>query len=150
MNITSLAFSNNGMIPSKYTCDGENISPPFSFSEIPADAASLVLICEDPDAPGKVFTHWTAWNIIPRLTQVGEGQRLEGAIEGQTDFGKSGYGGPCPPGGTHRYFFKLFALDKSLDLATQATKQQLEQEMQNHIIGQAEIVGLYSKEKPKQ
>lgn len=147
MKITSPAFSNGGKIPSKFTCDGEDVSPPLTFSEVPAGAASLALICDDPDAPGKTFVHWTAWNINPRLAQVGEGQKLEGATEGTTDFGKNGWGGPCPPSGTHRYSFRLYALDKSLDLAPQDPKQQLESAMENHILAETELVGLYSREK---
>ena len=147
MKITSPAFAHNGKIPMKYTCDGQGISPPLTFTEIPPEAASLVLICDDPDAPGKIFVHWTAWNIDPKTTQIGEGQKFKGAVEGVTDFGKNGYGVPCPPSGTHRYFFKLYALDKSLDLSPQGTKMQLEQAMENHILDQSELIGLYSREK---
>ena len=147
MKITSPAFAHNGKIPMKYTCDGQGISPPLTFTEIPPEAASLVLICDDPDAPGKIFVHWTAWNVDPKTTQIDEGQKFEGVVEGQTSFGKSGYGSPCPPSGTHRYFFKLYALDKSLDLSPQGTKMQLEQAMENHILDQSELIGLYSREK---
>ena len=147
MKITSPAFAHNGKIPMKYTCDGQGISPPLTFTEIPPEAASLVLICDDPDAPGKIFVDWTAWNVDPKTTQIDEGQKFEGVVEGQTSFGKSGYGSPCPPSGTHRYFFKLYALDKSLDLSPQGTKMQLEQAMENHILDQSELIGLYSREK---
>lgn len=148
MKINSPAFAHNGKIPSKYTCDGENISPPLLFTEIPPEAASLALICEDPDAPGKTFVHWVVWNIDSNTAEIGEGQKLEGAVEGYNDFGKNGYGGPCPPSGTHRYFFKLYALDKLLDLSPQSAKMHLESAMENHILAKAELVGLYSREKP--
>jgi Raf kinase inhibitor-like YbhB/YbcL family protein len=147
MKISSPAFSNNGKIPAKYTCDGENINPPLLFSGVPVGVVTLALICEDPDAPGKIFAHWTVWNIDPNTTEIGEGMKLQGATEGLTDFGKNGWGGPCPPSGTHRFFFKLYALDKSIDLAPQAPKQQLEAAMQHHILEQVELVGLYSREK---
>lgn len=147
MKITSPAFAHSGKIPVKYTCDGEDINPPLLFSDISPGVVSLALICEDPDAPGKAFAHWTIWNIDPKTTEIGEGMKLQGVTEGLTDFGKNEYGGPCPPSGTHRYFFKLYALDKTFDLAAQATKAQLEQAIENHILAEAELIGLYSREK---
>lgn len=147
MKISSAAFSNNGKIPAKYTCDGEGTRPPLLLSEVPPGAVRLALICEDPDAPGKIFTHWTIWNIDPDTTEISESMTLQGATEGLTDFGKNGWGGPCPPSGAHRYVFKAYALDKSLDLTPQAPKQQLEAAMENHILEEAELVGIYSREK---
>lgn len=145
MRITSSVFAHNNQIPSKYTCDGNNFSPPLQFSEVPAEAKSLALICDDPDAPGKTWVHWTAWNIDPKTTEIGEGKVPQGATQGLTDFGEVGYGGPCPPSGTHRYFFKLYALDTTLDIPYEARKEDLEKTMEGHIIEQAELVGTYSR-----
>lgn len=144
MQITSSAFTNNGSIPSKYTCDGEDISPPLSFVNIPKNAKSIALIMDDPDAPVGTFVHWVVWNISPDKTTISEGEKLP-AIQGRTDFGKIGYGGPCPPSGTHRYFFKLYALDNILGLTEGSTKQDLEKAMINHIIDQAKLIGKYSR-----
>ncbi|MEX0622170.1 MAG: YbhB/YbcL family Raf kinase inhibitor-like protein [Candidatus Woykebacteria bacterium] len=145
MKITSTAFSDGGPIPAKYTCDGNNFSPPLEFSEIPPEAKSLVLIVDDPDAPSKTWVHWTAWNIDPQTAQIDEGQVPPGATQGVTDFGEVGYAGPCPPSGTHRYFFKLYALETSLQIPYQAQKEDLEKAMADHIIAKTQLVGLYSK-----
>ncbi len=145
MKITSSTFAHNNQIPSKYTCDGNNFSPPLQFSEVPGQAKSLALICDDPDAPGKTWVHWTAWNIDPKTTEIGEGKVPQGATQGLTDFGEVGYGGPCPPSGTHRYFFKLYALDTTLDIPYEARKEDLEKTMEGHIIEQADLVGTYSR-----
>jgi len=147
MKITSDAFPHQGQIPSKYTCDGNNFSPGLEFSEVPAQAKSLVLICDDPDALAKTWVHWTVWNINPASTGIPEGSVPEGAVQGVTDFGEVGYGGPCPPGGTHRYFFKLYALDTVLKFPYQATKEDIEKEIEGHILDQAELIGTYSREK---
>lgn len=147
MRITSSVFTHNNLIPSKYTCDGGNFSPPLQISEVPTGAKSLVLICDDPDAPGKTWVHWTAWDIDPKTTEIGEGKAPQGATQGLTDFGEVGYGGPCPPSGTHRYFFKLYALDTKLDIPYEARKEDLEKTMEGHIIEQAELVGTYSRGK---
>ncbi len=146
MKITSSAFDHNQKIPSKYTCDGENISPPLEFVDIPNNAKSLALIVDDPDAPAKTWVHWVVYNINPQVTEVKENSVPQDGIEGMTDFGKPGYGGPCPPSGTHRYFFKLYALHTILDLPKNATKQMVEQKMQNNILDKAELIGLYSRE----
>ena len=138
MKLTSSAFQNNQFIPAKYTCDGEDINPPLTISDVPAQAKSLVLIVDDPDAPGGTFTHWVVANISPTTREIREGTLPEGAIEYGNDFGKLDYGGPCPPSGTHRYFFRLFALDT--DFTTIAS-------MQGHILAQAELIGLYQREK---
>ena len=145
MKITSSAFEHNAKIPSKYTCDGENVNPPLQFLEVPENAKSLVLIVDDPDAPSKAWVHWVVYNINPQTTEVKENSVPDGGIEGMTDFGRPGYGGPCPPSGTHRYFFKLYALHSVLDLPQNATKQMVEQKMQGHIIDKTELVGLYSR-----
>lgn len=145
MTITSSAFAHNSPMPSKYTCDGENINPPLTFSEIPANAQSLVLLVDDPDAPGGTFHHWSIYNMDPKTTQIDENSKPVMGIEGMTSFGKAGYGGPCPPSGTHRYFFKLYALDTKLNLPEQATFNEIEDAMQNHILAQAELIGLYNR-----
>ena len=145
MKITSSAFGHNTLIPSKYTCEGQNINPPLSIKDIPAGAKSLVLIVDDPDAPMKTWTHWTAWNISPETAELSENSIPVGCIEGTTSFGRTGYGGPCPPSGTHRYFFKIFALDGLLDLQQGAHLANLTTALQNHIIEKVEFIGLYKK-----
>jgi len=145
MKILSSAFVNQSRIPTKYSCDGQNINPPLSFDSVPAGVVSLVLIVDDPDAPGGIWTHWTVWNINPSINEIAENSVPSGAVQGQTSFGKTGYGGPCPPAGTHRYFFKLFALDVKIDLAASADVQQLQEAIKNHIVASAELVGLNSR-----
>lgn len=147
MKITSPSFAHNQNIPPKYTCDGENINPPLQFSDIPVDAKSLVLISDDPDAPMGTWVHWTIWNIDPKITEIVENNVPAGAIEGTTSFGEIGYGGPCPPSGVHRYFFKLYALDTKLDLQTSSKKEDLEKAMRKHILASAEIIGMYTRSK---
>lgn len=145
MNISSPAFKDNERIPSQYTCDGENVNPPLEISDVPSEAKSLVLIVDDPDAPGKTWVHWVVWNIDPTTTEILENSVPIRAVEGMTDFGKPGYGGPCPPSGTHRYFFKLYALDTLLDISSQATKADVEKAMEGHMLTQATLIGLYSR-----
>ncbi len=145
MKITSPAFENNQAIPAKYTCDGENVSPPLGISGVPAGAESLVLIADDPDAPRGTWVHWLLWNIDSSTSEIAEGSVPPGAVEGATSFGKPGWGGPCPPSGTHRYFFKLYALDKKLEFPASADKAQLEQALEGHILERAELVGLYQR-----
>ncbi|OGH24953.1 MAG: hypothetical protein A3B47_02520 [Candidatus Levybacteria bacterium RIFCSPLOWO2_01_FULL_39_24] len=157
MKIISSVFENNSKIPSKYTCDGENINPPLSFLEIPTNAKSLVLIMDDPDAPGGTWIHWIVFNIDPNTVEIAENSVPKGGIEATTSFGKKSYGGPCPPvrhryaqalagepSGTHRYFFKLYSLDVVLNLNNPG-KETLEKEMQGHIIDKSELIGLYSR-----
>jgi Raf kinase inhibitor-like YbhB/YbcL family protein len=144
MKIISSAFENNAKIPSKYTCDGRNINPPLSFADVPQNAKSLVLIVDDPDAPGGTWLHWTVFNIDPKINEVLENSLPKSGIEGVTSFAKTGYGGPCPPSGTHRYFFKLYALDATLGIKN-PDKATLEKEMQEHIVDKAELIGLYSR-----
>lgn len=145
MTLSSFAFKHNELIPKKYTCDGDDISPPLAISGVPAHAKSLALIVDDPDAPAKTWVHWTVWNITPQTTEISENSAPIGAFEGITDFGKPGYGGPCPPSGTHRYFFKLYALDILLTLPQTARKADLEKAMQGHILDTAELIGLYKR-----
>lgn len=144
MKISSSAFKNNSIIPAKYTCDGENINLPLTFSDVPKDAKSLVLIVDDPDAPMGLWIHWVVFDIDPKTTGVSEGSKFPNAKEGITSFGGKGYGGPCPPSGIHRYFFKLYALDTTLSL-NNPDKAELENAMRNHVIEKAEIIGLYSR-----
>ncbi len=145
MNIKSNAFEHNGFIPSKYTCDAQNINPPLEFSDVPKNTKSLALIVEDPDAPGQTWDHWLLWNISPDTKKIKKGKMPEEAIAGTNDFNKTTYGGPCPPSGTHRYFFKLYALNKKLELKKGADKNTLLPQLKKHQLDYAELVGKYSR-----
>jgi len=145
MKLTSLAFTNNETIPAKYTCDGEDLSPPLAISEVPPKVKSLALIVDDPDAPAGDWVHWTLWNIKAETAAIEEDTVPQGATEGYTDFGKPGWGGPCPPSGIHHYQFKLYALDKVLDLPASARKADLEKAMAEHTVASIVLVGLYQK-----
>lgn len=148
MKILSPAFEHNQNIPPKYTCDNADVSPPLQFKDVPSQAQSLVLIVDDPDAVSKKpWVHWTVFNIDPGVREVPEGTVPQGSIEGVTDFGRNGYGGPCPPSGTHRYFFKLYALDTKLDLPNTADKPTIEEAMQQHILDTTELIGLYNRDR---
>jgi hypothetical protein len=143
LHLTSQAFAHNGMIPPKFTCDGADENPPLAIRNVPAKSRSLALIVDDPDAPRGTWVHWIVWNIGPGTTDIPPNSVPAGALQGTNDFGKQSYGGPCPPSGTHRYFFKLYALDIPLALKSGATKAQLEEAMKGHILGKTELVGLY-------
>ncbi|MFA3784166.1 YbhB/YbcL family Raf kinase inhibitor-like protein [Melioribacteraceae bacterium 4301-Me] len=150
--ITSTAFKYGELIPVKYTCDGINISPPLKWEGVPTGTKSLALICDDPDAPIGDWVHWVIYFISPTLTELREGipkgkEPIEGIKQGTTDFHYVGYGGPCPPSGTHRYFFKLYALDTILNLDSSTTKKTLLEAMKNHIIDKAELMGTYKRTK---
>jgi Raf kinase inhibitor-like YbhB/YbcL family protein len=145
MQISSSAFGNAEKIPSKYTCDGTDILPPLRISDVPSGAKSLAIIMDDPDSPSGDFLHWTAWNILPANTEIAEGKAPGGAVEGKTDFGKTGYGGPCPSRGEHRYVFHLYALDTVLDLTPGADRSKLEAAIAGHVLEQAEFYGLYKR-----
>ncbi len=145
MEIKSPAFKNKQSVPAKYTCDGENISPPLEISGVPEQAKSLVLISDDPDAPAGTWVHWIIWNINPDIKQIPENSTPSGAVEGITSFEKSGYGGPCPPSGSHRYFFKLYALDTKLDLNSSAKIKDLQTAIKKHILDKAELIGSYQR-----
>ena len=131
-----------GRIPSKYTCDGDNVNPPLDIKGIPDGTESLVLIVDDPDAPMGTWDHWVVWNIPPKAEM---GEDSVPGTEGMNDFRKHSYGGPCPPSGTHRYFFKVYALDTKLDLAPNSRKQDVERSMKGHVLAQGQLVGLYSR-----
>lgn len=151
MKIKSSAFNDGERIPKKYTCDGEDVSPPLTWDDIPEGTVTLALISDDRDAPSKTWTHWLIFNIPPELNGLPEGVEKVGEFEngimqGFNDFGRIGYGGPCPPSGVHRYFFKLYALDTSLDLEPGTSKEELLEAMEGHIIEKTEMVGLYSRE----
>ncbi len=146
MKITSSAFHEGGDIPPKFTCDASDTSPPLQITGIPSEAKSLVLIADDPDAPGGLFTHWLVWNIPPQTSSIAEGIAPKG-VQGANDFGKSGYRGPCPPPGRHRYSFKIFALDRELELRSGAKRSQVDAAMKGHVIAQGELVGRYARKK---
>ncbi len=146
MKIYSPAFEANGMLPSNYTCDGINVNPPLSFEGIPTDAQSLAITVTDPDAPSGDFTHWLIWNIDPNTKQITENAAMMESTQGLNDFGKPGYGGACPPSGRHRYIFKLYALDKMLDLPDSSKKADLLSAIEGHILEEADIVANYSRQ----
>src|ERR1700736_2275410 len=144
MKITSSAFQEGGDIPSKFTCDGADMNPALRFEGAPGEAKSLLLIVDDPDAPVGLFTHWLAWNIDPKTTEVAENSAPTNAVQGTNDFPKTGYGGPCPPSGTHRYYFKVYALNQTLDLKPGAKRKEVDAAMRGHVIAQGELMGRYS------
>lgn len=143
MKLFSPAFEHNQIMPSQYTCEGLDVNPPLLFEDVPAQTKSLVLIVDDPDAPSGAWVHWLLWNIDPKTRGLEEDQVPAGAQQGINDFNKQSYGGPCPPTGTHRYFFKLYALDTRLELKPKAVKKNLDGAMKGHVIAQAELIGRY-------
>ena len=153
-SIQSKSFRHNEMIPARYTCDGQDISPPLQWSGIPTESKSLVLIVDDPDAPDPAapkmtWVHWVLYNIpvdTPGLEEnISSASLPEGTKEGINDWGRKGYGGPCPPIGRHRYFFKIYALDTVLTDLQQPTKKQVEEAIAGHILAKAELVGMYQR-----
>lgn len=147
MKITSPVFENNANIPSKYSCDGENINPPIEISDVPNEAKSLALIVDDPDAPiVGGFVHWVAFNLGPGTKTLEENSKPDSGVEATNSAGKIGYASPCPPSGTHHYHFKLYALDAILNLDSSAKREDVEKAMQGHILDQAELIGLYKKQ----
>jgi len=150
IKITSPAFENEGMIPAKYTCDGEDLSPPLQCDTVPEGTKSIALISDDPDAPMGTWVHWVLFNLPADTRQLPEDIPPDktlpnGAKQGTSDFGRIGYGGPCPPGGTHRYFFKIYALDTELSLQAGARKRDLLKAMEGHILGQGQLMGKYKR-----
>lgn len=140
LEVSSKAFKSGGLIPEKYTCDGRNFNPPLDISGLPYDTKTLALIVDDPDAPVGTWVHWLVWN-IPVSMHLKE-NKVHG-IEGVNDFQQHHYAGPCPPSGTHRYYFKIYALDDELDLPASTNKLQFEKAMKDHILGYGELVGIY-------
>ncbi len=152
MKLTSTAFDDGGIIPSVYTCEGENKNPPLTISGVPSAAKSLVLIMDDPDVPAfvradQMYDHWLLFNIPPETTEIAEQASPPPGIQGRNTSGANQYIGPCPPDREHRYFFKLYALDKVLDLYAGTTKKELEKAMVGHIIAQGQLIGRYEKGK---
>jgi len=133
-------FKNNGFIPQKYTCDGNDVNPPLNIEGVPKETQSLALIVDDPDAPMGTWDHWVVWNIPPAEKIM---ENSVPGTEGLNDFRRRSYGGPCPPSGTHRYFFKVYALDTRLDLSPSSRKKDVERAMKGHVIAEGELVGLY-------
>src|SRR2546430_162889 len=152
IKLTSSAFSEGQPIPRAYTCDGVNISPPLEWSGVPKTARTIAIVCDDPDAPGGTWVHWVLYNLpaenIGLVENLPATENVKaGGFQGQNDFGKSGYGGPCPPSGTHRYYFKIFAFDRELDLPSGAKRGQLDAAMKGHVVAQGELMGRYSRKK---
>ncbi len=149
MKLTSTVFEHGGKIPAKYTCDGKNINPPLTISQVPSSAKNLVLIMDDPDVPKRLrkdgmWDHWIVFNIPPSLTEIQEGEEPQG-IHGTGTGGNLNYYGPCPPDREHRYFFKLYALDTELNLPPKATKQEVERAMEDRVIATAQLMGRYER-----
>ncbi|MFA4956101.1 MAG: YbhB/YbcL family Raf kinase inhibitor-like protein [Candidatus Methanoperedens sp.] len=151
ISISAERFKDGETIPDIYTCKGKDISPTLSWKGIPVGTKSIALIMDDPDAPGGTFVHWVLYNVQPQTQKLPESMPFDkvladGSIQGMTDFGRTGYGGPCPPPGkTHRYYFKIYALDSKITLVPGASKKQLENEMSGHILAKGEIVGIYKR-----
>ena len=148
--ITSTAFGPGEPIPPRYTCDGEDVSPPLGWGDPPPGTQSLALICDDPDAPAGTWVHWVLYNLpagtrsLPAAIPA-DADPPNGGRHGENSGRRVGYGGPCPPSGTHRYFFKLYALDAALDLTAGASKEQLLQAMEGHVLAQTEFMGTYTR-----
>ncbi len=149
LRITSPAFKGGARIPLKYTCEGINVSPPLQWNQMSGEVKSVVLIADDPDAPSKTWAHWVLYNLDPQINQLDEdfsNSVRGGALKGRNDFGNVGYGGPCPPANqVHRYYFRLYALDKRLDVEPGATRDQVLKAMSGSILGQTELIGTYSR-----
>jgi Raf kinase inhibitor-like YbhB/YbcL family protein len=145
MKLTSPDFTEGSNIPERFTCDGHDISPALNIEEVPPAAKSLVLIVDDPDAPVGTFTHWLIWNLRPDLSEMMADSPPPGAVQGVNDFGTRGYGGPCPPSGVHRYYFKLYALDAMLELTPQSRRKAVAAAIKGRIIAEATLMGRYAK-----
>ncbi len=152
LELTSAAFESGETMPTRYTCEGADVSPPLAWRGVPRDARSLVLICDDPDSTNGPWSHWVLYDVPADRDGLKEdvppdGRLSWGGIQGRNDFGNPGYGGPCPspPGSTHHYHFRLYALDESLDLPPGATRQQVLDRIQDHILDQTELIGLYTR-----
>lgn len=151
IKITSSAFEDGALIPAKYTCDGEDVSPPLQWEAVPEGTKSIALISDDPDAPVGTWIHWVLYNLPAEVKELAEAVPADetlpgGARQGTTDFGRIGYGGPCPPSGTHRYFFKIYALDTEIDLPAGAGKRELLNAIEGHILAQGQLIGKYKRQ----
>lgn len=142
INVLSAAFNHGGQIPKKYTCEGENINPPLEISNLPTGTKTIALIVEDPDTPHGTFDHWVAWNIAPNRSIA---ENSAPGVNGTNGFGNEGYGGPCPPSGSHRYYFKVYALDAELDLPAASNKRELQLAMKDHILAKGELMAHYKR-----
>lgn len=147
MRVTSPAFSMNQPIPAQFSCDGQDVNPPLAFDAVPPEAKSLALVVDDPDAPAKVWVHWTVWNIDPKTREIPQDSVPKNAMQGLNDFGTNHWGGPCPPGGTHRYRFKLFALGAALKLPEGAREPELVKAMDGKVLARAELIGTYTRKR---
>ncbi len=150
MELTSSAFQDGGMIPSRHTCDGQDVSPALEWPSVPEGTKSIALICDDPDAPGGTFVHWVLYNLPADMRELPEGTAADGTLpagahQGTNDFGEAGYNGPAPPRGIHRYYFKLYALDTAVSLRPGARKAELLQAMKGHILAEGELLGKYKR-----
>jgi Raf kinase inhibitor-like YbhB/YbcL family protein len=145
LTVTSAAFVEGAAIASKYTCDGQDVNPPLFIGATPAGTRSLALIMDDPDAPVGTWVHWVAWDIPPQTREIPENGIPAGAQQGHNSWSRNDYGGPCPPSGTHRYYFKLYALDTTLTLAPSTTKADLERAMKGHVIAAGQLMGTYKR-----
>jgi Raf kinase inhibitor-like YbhB/YbcL family protein len=150
LTITSPAFAHQAAIPIRYTCDGEDLSPPLEWSDPPPGTESLALVADDPDAPRGTWVHWVIYNIPAQARGLPEAlpadlELADGSVQGRNSWPKTGYGGPCPPSGTHRYYFKLYALDTMLDLESGESKKSLLQAMKGHILAEAQLLGTYAR-----
>jgi Raf kinase inhibitor-like YbhB/YbcL family protein len=151
IEITSTAFNEGGMIPTKYTCDGPDISPPLAWSSVPENTVSIALICDDPDAPVGTWVHWVLFNLPPEIKELPENLPTKeilsnGAKQGRNGSRRIGYSGPCPPGGTHRYYFKIYALNTKLDLEPGVEKKELVEAMEGHILAEGQLMGRYQRQ----
>ncbi|HSL17039.1 MAG TPA: YbhB/YbcL family Raf kinase inhibitor-like protein [Methylomirabilota bacterium] len=144
LQLTSETFDDGGPIPERCSRDGADVHPPLDITGVPEGAESLALIMEDPDAPSKTWVHWLIWNLPPCLERIDEGEVPDGAVEGHNDWGESSYGGPQPPSGTHRYFFRLYALDRTLELGPDSRRDDLEEAMKGHVLDEATLMGTYA------
>lgn len=144
--VASPVFRDNGAIPKEFTCQGDDINPPLTIENVPPGAKSLALVVEDPDAPAGVWSHWVMWNISAGARGIGENSVPAGAMQGKNDWGTRNYRGPCPPNGTHRYFFTVYALDSRIDLPGASGRNELEKAMKGHLLGRAALVGFYRKQ----
>ncbi|MFX1465633.1 MAG: YbhB/YbcL family Raf kinase inhibitor-like protein [Promethearchaeota archaeon] len=145
LEIRSPAFNNEELIPKKYTCQGDDVNPELVIQGIPEETKSLVLIMDDPDAPIGAWDHWVVWNLDPSILKIAEDSIPKGGVVGKNSWRRNDYGGPCPPSGTHRYYFKLYALDTQLALEEKSNKKTVEKAMKGHVIEQAVLIGKYKK-----